>query len=230
MCFPRRRRLQVAEDIERGSARPTHGSPQSVSVHAARSERSPSWSLFKLTPYRLMSLALVLSLGIWKAVASYRNQALLSSTLDTLLTLCLPAIMFLIGLAADTCPPWLRWFYHQDLIVSLLQLLNYGAHPDIDAPADPLQMGHDPQDTDTASTVSSLRNYCCNERVTCVEMLCSATKSRCPQRHHVLSLSPSIQQRLKRRTTRSELIRAAIISCNVDRSKEEEYPSCSPPW
>ncbi|KAI0339578.1 hypothetical protein BDW22DRAFT_568326 [Trametopsis cervina] len=101
MCYRRCRRPQAVEDIERGS-----NTCRFRPDHASQSERNPgpSGAFFKLTPYRVLNLALLFSLGVWKAVASYRNEAFVSSTLDTFLTLGVPIIMFLVGLPSDTCP------------------------------------------------------------------------------------------------------------------------------
>ncbi|KAI0339577.1 hypothetical protein BDW22DRAFT_1361131 [Trametopsis cervina] len=64
--------------------------------------------------------------------------------------------MFSLGLAADTCPTWLRWFYHQDLIILLLRSRNYGMHSVTDVPVSLSPIGPESQDVDTAPTVDRI--------------------------------------------------------------------------
>lgn len=41
--------------------------------------------LVKVTGYRILNTAVLLILGIWKSVATYRNEAILSTSLDLVL-------------------------------------------------------------------------------------------------------------------------------------------------
>lgn len=48
--------------------------------------------LVTVTGYRLLNTSILLGLGIWKTVASYRNEAILSTSLDLLLGVILAAM------------------------------------------------------------------------------------------------------------------------------------------
>ncbi|KAI0339613.1 hypothetical protein BDW22DRAFT_1361182 [Trametopsis cervina] len=77
--------------------------------------RSPPPSI-RLTPHHFLNFTIIFTFGCWKAVASYRGQASLSTTLDMLVGTILPLLMLMIGLCGSKCPSYLKWFFDFDLL------------------------------------------------------------------------------------------------------------------
>ena len=77
----------------------TSGSPQ-TNLAPSQSTTNPAdthsvgvpSTLIKVTGYRMLNTAVVLMFGIWKGVASYRGESILSNTLDILM-----GVVFAIG-------------------------------------------------------------------------------------------------------------------------------------
>ncbi|KAI0339616.1 hypothetical protein BDW22DRAFT_1361187 [Trametopsis cervina] len=78
-----------------------------------RSQPPPS---IRLSPYHFLNFSIIFTFGCWKAVASYRGQATLSTTLDMLVGTILPLLMLMIGLCGSKCPSYLKWFFDSDLL------------------------------------------------------------------------------------------------------------------
>ncbi|KAI0340590.1 fungal immunomodulatory protein [Trametopsis cervina] len=85
--------------------------------------------LVKVTGYRLLNTSILLGLGIWKTVASYRNEAILSTSLDLLLGVILAAILYWLGLFEAVQPPRLRWLFEYDYATLLRKFRRPRAHP-----------------------------------------------------------------------------------------------------
>ncbi|KAI0340574.1 hypothetical protein BDW22DRAFT_1359960 [Trametopsis cervina] len=70
--------------------------------------------LVKVTGYRLLNTSILLGLGTWKAVASYRNKAIVSTSLDLILGVVLAIILYWLGLLETVQSPPLRWLFEYD--------------------------------------------------------------------------------------------------------------------
>ncbi|KAI0689139.1 hypothetical protein BC835DRAFT_1223365, partial [Cytidiella melzeri] len=68
----------------------------------------------KVTGYRIMNTTIILVLGVWKSVASYRGEAILSTSLDLVAGAVLAVILYWLGLYETVEPPRMRWLFHDD--------------------------------------------------------------------------------------------------------------------
>ncbi|KAI0818938.1 hypothetical protein BC629DRAFT_687885 [Irpex lacteus] len=101
---------------------------QVAAAHSANSPATPPGSnghvprppiLVKVTGYRVLNTVLVIVLGTWKGVASYRGDAVISNTLDIILGVFLAIALYWLGLYETVEPPRLKWLFHVDYVVVL---------------------------------------------------------------------------------------------------------------
>ncbi|KAI0315929.1 hypothetical protein OF83DRAFT_307301 [Amylostereum chailletii] len=82
-----------------------------------RAQRPPL--LVKLTGYRLLNTAIIVGLGIPKAVLAYRGETA-ATTLDWVLGVAFAVLMYWVGLLEGVDPPVARWFFHVDYAYGIL--------------------------------------------------------------------------------------------------------------
>ncbi|KAH9987645.1 hypothetical protein BJV74DRAFT_885551 [Russula compacta] len=90
----------------------------------------------KLTGYRLLNMIVILVFGIWKAVASYRGESIISTTLDWVGGTLMAFTLYYAGLfqeerplifprffQVDWAPHILKFVWRSEVYISLLSLL-----------------------------------------------------------------------------------------------------------
>ncbi|KAI0826216.1 hypothetical protein BC629DRAFT_1454180 [Irpex lacteus] len=79
----------------------------------------PPIRLVKVTGYRVLNTILIVGIGTWKGVVSYRGDAVISNTLDIILGVFLAIALYWLGLYETVEPPPLKWLFHVDYAVVL---------------------------------------------------------------------------------------------------------------
>ncbi|KAI0086331.1 hypothetical protein BDY19DRAFT_960865 [Irpex rosettiformis] len=123
--FPRLAPHQHAEPLQTNSARSISNPADSDSDSH---ERRPSSSI-KVTGYRILNTVVIITFGVWKGVASFRGEAIMSNTLDILLGVVLTIGLFWLGCYEAVQPPRMIWLFHRDYAVLLHRPPTWHARP-----------------------------------------------------------------------------------------------------
>ncbi|KAI0689137.1 hypothetical protein BC835DRAFT_276254 [Cytidiella melzeri] len=114
---------RTAGDVNHSEAdRQNESLSRNPSFPADHNDEQPECSpplLVKVTGYRILNIAVILILGSWKSIASYHNQAILSTSLDLALGVVLAAALYWLGLYEAVQPPLMLWFFHKDYAAAL---------------------------------------------------------------------------------------------------------------
>ncbi|KAI0061101.1 hypothetical protein BV25DRAFT_1839163 [Artomyces pyxidatus] len=86
---------------------------------AGREHKRPPL-LVKLTGFRLLNMAVIMGLGVPKAVTSYQGGSAVPTTLDWVVGVFSASLLYWLGLYESIEPPVLVWFFHTDFSFTLV--------------------------------------------------------------------------------------------------------------